>query len=78
MFNMGKVIYTDNDAYFAMLKSMNEDLNIDPISYSSDAIDEINKQVEERQNNFMRWFGMVYNFNGLDVQNLINPVFTQK
>ena len=72
---MDKVIYTDNDAYFAMLKSMNEDLNIDPISTSTKAIEEIDKLAEENQENFMRWMGMVYNFNGLNVQELKNPVF---
>ena len=73
---MSKVLFTDNDAYFAMLKSMNEDMNIDP--YWDGAIEAIDEIAEKNEDTFMRWWGMVYNFNGLDVQNLINPVFQPK
>lgn len=73
---MAKILFTDNDAYFAMLKSMNEDLNIDP--FADGAIEAIDEEVKKNEDTFMRWWGMVYNFNGLDVQNLENPVFKQK
>lgn len=73
---MSKVLFTDNDAYFAMLKSMNEDMNIDP--YWDGAIEAIDEIAKKNEDTFMRWWGMVYNFNGLDVQNLINPVFQPK
>ena len=65
--------FTDNDAYFAMLKSMNEDMNIDP--FSKDAI----KAIDDKANSesTMRWLGMVYNFNGMNVQELKHPFFQQ-
>ena len=68
---MGKKVYTDNDMYFAMLKSMNEDMNIDGIH-----VEVIESMAEKEE--IMRWWGMVYNFNGLDVKNLENPVFSKK
>lgn len=68
---MTNKIYDDDDLYFAMLKSMNEDLNIEPDSPES--INAINETEEKEET--MRWWGMVYNFNGLDVKNLKNPFF---
>ena len=71
---MDKKVFYDDDLYFAMLKSMNEDLNIEPDS--SEEVDAIN-MIDEKEE-IMRWWGMVYNFNGMDIKNLINPVFQPK
>lgn len=68
---MAEILFTDNDAYFAMLKSMNEDLNIEPDS--SETIQAINEMDEKEE--VMRWWGMVYNFNGMDIKELKHPFF---
>lgn len=68
---MSKKVFYDGDMYFAMLKSMNEDLNIDPTTY--EAIEAINEMAEKEE--VMRWYGMVYNFNGLDIRNIKHPFF---
>ena len=68
---MANKIYYDDDLYFAMLKSMNEDLNIEPDSFES--IEAINETAEKDE--IMRWWGMVYNFNGMNVKELKHPFF---
>ena len=65
---MEKEIFTDNDMYFAMLKSVNEDLRIDPFYV---AAIENHSEPEET----MEWFGMIYNYNGMDVKNIKHPFF---
>lgn len=68
---MANKIYYDDDLYFAMLKSMNEDLNIEPDSFEE--MEAINETEEKEE--IMRWWGMVYNFNGMNVKELKHPFF---
>ena len=62
--------FTDGDMYAAMKKSLNESLNIDEMFV---------KTIEETKESDKptRWDGAITDYNGLDVLNLKNPVFTK-
>lgn len=68
---MAKFLFTDGDMFSAMLKSINEHLNIDEFYV---------KEIEEAEekDETMKWYGMYYDWDELDVQNLKNPVFDNK
>lgn len=66
-----KILFTDNDMYFAMLKSVDEHLNIDEFY-----VEEIEKA--EPKEETMAWNGMYYDWDELDVKNIKNPVFDNK
>lgn len=67
---MDKKVIRGNDMYFAMLQTTNEDINIDPIYVST-----IEEMAEKEET--MRWWGMVYNFNGLNIKELKHPFFNK-
>lgn len=60
--------FTDGDMFAAMCKSVNEGLNIDEMFV---------KTIEEHEesDNLAKWNGAYYEYNGLDIKNLKNPVF---
>lgn len=58
---------SDSDLLAAMSKSVNNDLNIDPLNYKT--IESIEIKNPTKVN------GQYINYNGLDVQNLKHPIF---
>lgn len=63
--------FTDGDIYEAMCKSLNESLNIDEMHVT--AIQETTEKDAPT-----KWYGAYYDYNGLDVINLKNPIFDKK